>query len=154
MLHFKLQIGCIVIVLLISMLYFRERRQQKNMKRMKCFERLLVFSFVMLKIGKTKIYVYSAFGVVFLFMILAVICLGWEFGFQQYCIGFVASIIFTDFYINRKKKITKKNVPPDITALKMLAEQTETPLEYMTDEELEEEKKRLLNILADYKTKQ
>lgn len=53
-----------------------------------------------------------------------------------------------------KKKITKKNVPPDITALKMLAEQTETPLEYMTDEELEEEKKRLLNILADYKTKQ
>lgn len=71
---------------------------------------LLVFSFVMLKIGKTKIYVYSAFGVVFLFMILAVICLGWEFGFQQYCIGFVASIIFTDFYINRKKKITKKTI--------------------------------------------
>lgn len=45
-LHYKLQIGCMVIVLLISMLYFRERRQQKNMKRMKCFERLLVFSFV------------------------------------------------------------------------------------------------------------
>lgn len=46
MLHFKLQIGCMVIVFLIFMLYFRERRQQKNMKRMKCFERLLVFSFV------------------------------------------------------------------------------------------------------------
>ncbi len=46
MLHYKLQIGCMVIVLLVFVLYFRERHQQKNMKRMKCFERLLVFSFV------------------------------------------------------------------------------------------------------------
>ncbi len=46
MLHYKLQIGCMVIVLLVFVLYFRERHQQKNMKRMKCFERLLIFSFV------------------------------------------------------------------------------------------------------------
>ncbi len=46
MLHYKLQIGCMVIVLLVLVLYFRERHQQKNMKRMMCFERLLIFSLV------------------------------------------------------------------------------------------------------------
>lgn len=71
---------------------------------------LLAFSCLMLKLGKIKLYVYSAFGGVFCFMVLAVICLGWDFGFQQYCIGFVASIIFTDFYINRKRKIPKRTV--------------------------------------------
>lgn len=43
MLHYKLQIGCMVIVLLVLVLYFRERHQQKNMERMMCFERLLIF---------------------------------------------------------------------------------------------------------------
>ncbi len=41
MLHYKLQIGCIVMVLLVLYLYIRERNVQKNIKRMKCFERLL-----------------------------------------------------------------------------------------------------------------
>lgn len=48
-----------------------------------------------------------------------------------------------------KKKITKKNVPPDITALKMLVEGSESTLELMTDEELEEERLRLIKLLAD-----
>ncbi len=51
-----------------------------------------------------------------------------------------------------KKKITKKDVPPDITALKMLVEQAVTPLESMTDQELEQEKQRLIKLLADKKT--
>ncbi len=45
-----------------------------------------------------------------------------------------------------KKKITKKNVPPDITALKILIE-NQTPISSMTDEELEEEKNRLIKAL-------
>ena len=44
MLHYKLQIGCMVIVLLVLVLYFRERHEQKNVKRVMCFERLLLFS--------------------------------------------------------------------------------------------------------------
>ncbi len=51
-----------------------------------------------------------------------------------------------------KKKITKKDVPPDITALKMLVEQSVSPLESMTDQELEQEKQRLIKLLADKKT--
>lgn len=47
-----------------------------------------------------------------------------------------------------KKKITKKNVPPDITALKILIDEEESVSD-MTDEELETEKERLLKILAE-----
>lgn len=50
-----------------------------------------------------------------------------------------------------KKKITKKNVPPDITALKILLDESGKPVEEMTDEELESEKIRLLKILAEEK---
>lgn len=45
-----------------------------------------------------------------------------------------------------KKKVTKKNVPPDIAAIKMLLEE-DVDLKEMTDEELEKEKIRLLKLL-------
>lgn len=50
-----------------------------------------------------------------------------------------------------KKKITKKNVPPDITALKILLTGDEKSVADMTDEELEKEKQRLIKILAEEK---
>jgi len=56
MLHYKLQIGCMVIVLLVLVLYFRERHQQKNIKRMKCFERLLIFSLVYFALDIITVY--------------------------------------------------------------------------------------------------
>ena len=47
-----------------------------------------------------------------------------------------------------KRKIVSKNVPPDVSAVKLLFENTATDdLSSMTDEELENEKIRLLNIL-------
>ena len=49
-----------------------------------------------------------------------------------------------------KKKVTKKNVPPDITAIKLLLEEGEKDLTELSDEELEREKKRLLELLKDY----
>lgn len=49
-----------------------------------------------------------------------------------------------------KKKVTKKNVPPDITAIKILLDKNGGAVEDMTDEELEEEKKRLLMLLKEY----
>lgn len=71
---------------------------------------LFILACVMLKIGKIKAYIYFIFAGIFGLMILAVTFLGWDFGFQQYCIGFVASLIFTDFYMNRKRKITKRTI--------------------------------------------
>ncbi len=46
-----------------------------------------------------------------------------------------------------KKKVTKKNVPPDLSALKMLLESENVTLADMTDEELLAEKTRLLSEL-------
>lgn len=46
-----------------------------------------------------------------------------------------------------KKKVTTKFVPPDMTALKILLDENEKDLSQMTDEELYEEKIRLLYLL-------
>ena len=49
-----------------------------------------------------------------------------------------------------KKKVTKKNVPPDITAIKMLMEEiNENAVTGLSDEQLESEKIRLLKLLKD-----
>ena len=44
-----------------------------------------------------------------------------------------------------KKKVTKKNVPPDISAIKILMDGQAENLSNLTDQELEEEKQRLLS---------
>lgn len=48
-----------------------------------------------------------------------------------------------------KKKVTKKTVPPDVAAIKMLIDPLEDDLQNMTDEQLEEEKMRLIKYLAE-----
>ena len=47
-----------------------------------------------------------------------------------------------------KKKVTVKDVPPDMTALKAYAEMSGKSVESMSDEELEREKERLLGLLT------
>ncbi|MBO4572905.1 MAG: hypothetical protein J5762_03985 [Clostridia bacterium] len=49
-----------------------------------------------------------------------------------------------------RRKVTKKHVPPDTQAAKMVMEGfAPNPVENMTDEELEAEKQRLLNSLKE-----
>lgn len=48
-----------------------------------------------------------------------------------------------------KRKVTKKNVPPDITAIKLLLGESQTDIADMTDEELLAERDRLLMILKE-----
>ena len=50
-----------------------------------------------------------------------------------------------------KRKVTRKNVPPDMSAAKLLLAGEEKPLDVsqMTDEELAEEKRRLLALLKE-----
>ena len=48
-----------------------------------------------------------------------------------------------------KKKITKKVVPPDMTALRLLMEEDFKDLDEMSDEELEKEKEKLLKLLKE-----
>lgn len=53
-----------------------------------------------------------------------------------------------------KKKVTKKNVPPDMTALKLLMDESVKPVRVLSDEELESEKQRLLRLLGEYEKNQ
>ncbi len=71
---------------------------------------LIILAWFLLGKGKVKAYIFMIFGGIFVFMILSVIYLGWDYGFQQYCIGFVASLIFTDFYMSRERKVTKRTI--------------------------------------------
>ena len=48
-----------------------------------------------------------------------------------------------------KKKVTTKNVPPDMSALKILLDDSQKEVGQMTDEELEKEKIRLINLLKE-----
>ena len=48
-----------------------------------------------------------------------------------------------------KKKVTTKNVPPDMSALKFLLDETQKEVSEMTDQELYEEKVRLLCLLKE-----
>ena len=48
-----------------------------------------------------------------------------------------------------KKKVTTKNVPPDMSALKFLLDESQKQVGEMTDQELYEEKVRLLCLLKE-----
>lgn len=44
------------------------------------------------------------------FMIVSIIFLGWELGFQHYCLSFTVAIFFCDFYLNKTKSVSRKTV--------------------------------------------
>ena len=47
-----------------------------------------------------------------------------------------------------KRKVVSKNVPPDVSAVKLLVEiDGENTIKDLTDEELEKEKQRLIKLL-------
>lgn len=46
-----------------------------------------------------------------------------------------------------KRKVTTKSVPPDVSALKLLMEDGEKDVSEFSDEQLEQEKQRLLKLL-------
>lgn len=69
-----------------------------------------IIAFEILRRRKTVIYIFVVFIEIFLFMLHAVIYLGWEYGFQHYCIGFVASMMFSDYFANRSKIVKRRTV--------------------------------------------
>lgn len=71
---------------------------------------IYLLMFEVLRRQKAWAYIITVYVEIVIFVILAVIYLGWDYGFQHYCIGFVASLIFTDFYMYRTKKIRKRTI--------------------------------------------
>lgn len=72
-----------------------------------------LFSFMLLKkwnYNNSKIYIVTIFVEMYLFMILAIVFFGWNFGFQNYCIAFTSSLLFVDFYQNSKSNSKTKKI--------------------------------------------
>lgn len=72
-------------------------------------------------------------------------------------LGYTADEVVCEYVLDEdggeklsKKKITKKHFAPDIAAVKMLLESYSLPdISAMTDQELEEERQRLINKLKE-----
>lgn len=74
---------------------------------------------------------------------------------KKCAIGFGTSEVVEEFSVEDgelklvKKKVTKRDIPPDIKAVKMLMD--ESGLDGLSDEELEAEREKLLKILEEEK---
>lgn len=68
---------------------------------------IYLLSFELLRRKKAWTYIYLVFLEIYAFMIVSIICLGWEFGFQHYCVAFIASICFSDFYMNGSRRVNR-----------------------------------------------
>lgn len=75
---------------------------------------------------------------------------------KKCAVGFGTSEVVEEFSVEDgelklvKKKVTKKDIPPDIKAVKMLMD--ESGLDTLSDCELEEEREKLLNMLKEEKS--
>ena len=54
--------------------------------------------------------------------------------------------------VHTKQRTNTKDIPPDLSAIKLLLEEMPDELDSMTEEELTAEKERLLKLLAGYNT--
>lgn len=75
---------------------------------------------------------------------------------KKCAVGFGTSEVVEEFSVEDgelkliKKKVTKKDIPPDIKAVKMLMD--ESGIDGLSDSELEEEREKLLNMLKEEKS--
>lgn len=70
---------------------------------------IYLLCFELLRRKKAWTYVLFVFVEIYVFMVVSIICLGWEFGFQHYCIAFIASISFSNFFMNGNR--TSHRIP-------------------------------------------
>jgi len=74
-------------------------------------------------------------------------------------VGFDTSEVIEEYAVDEgelklvKRKVTKRDVPPDIKAVKMLLD-GEADIAGMSDEELEERRKKLIEMLKEDKNEQ
>ncbi len=76
-----------------------------------CFSIIIyILCFELLRRRKNWAYVLIVFVEIYVFMVLSIVCLGWEYGFQHYCIGFVASMVFSDYFMVHSKNVRKRTI--------------------------------------------
>lgn len=70
--------------------------------------------YFLIKFGKTqergfisKSVASVIYGEMYIHMVMATICLGYEFGFLQYCFSIAASILYAPYFFSREKRVSK-----------------------------------------------
>lgn len=71
---------------------------------------ICLLAFINLKKRELKRYVHLLFYELYAFMTISILFLGWEYGFQHYCISFTVAVFFCDFYLNKNKSVSKKPI--------------------------------------------
>lgn len=71
---------------------------------------LCLLAFICLKKRALKKYVHLLFYELYAFMIISILFLGWDLGFQHYCFSFTVAAFFCDFYLNQHKTTSKKTL--------------------------------------------
>lgn len=71
---------------------------------------IYLFTFWLTKNEKTLLFIIVTFLELYIHMLLAILCVGWDFGFQQYCYGLIPAILFTDYLLNKNLKILKSSI--------------------------------------------
>ena len=71
---------------------------------------ICLLAFVCLKKQEFRKYVHLLFYELYAFMIISIIFLGWDYGFQLYCISFTVAIFFCEFYLNKTRTTARKSV--------------------------------------------
>lgn len=69
-----------------------------------------IVGYVLLYQGRSNVYIFVVNIEVYIFMLLTVIGLGWGYGFQQYCIVFIVSFLFSDYCVSQEFKLNKITV--------------------------------------------
>ncbi len=64
---------------------------------------IYVSLFLVVRYGKSRLYILVTFVEIMLHMVLAVMYVGWDCGFQFYCFGCMAMVFYTDYFFARAK---------------------------------------------------
>ncbi|MBE5875924.1 MAG: GGDEF domain-containing protein [Lachnospiraceae bacterium] len=69
-----------------------------------------IFTYYVLYKNWAYAYIIILYIEIYLFVLLSLLCFGWDYGFQLYCFSFTVAVFFCDYYVNRNYKIRKKTV--------------------------------------------
>lgn len=69
-----------------------------------------ILGYVILYKNISNVYITLVNAEVYIFMTLGTLYFGWDYGFQQYCIIFVVSLLFTDYCVNQNHTLRKSTI--------------------------------------------
>ncbi len=104
-------VNIILLLTLLFYIFFYYVNDIKPMFTYSCFTLVLwILDSFLLYTGRVKRYLFINFLGIFIYMFISVLLMGWDYGFQQYSIGFISTLIFTDFYMDKQNHISKKTI--------------------------------------------